>query len=157
MADGRIERREVEETSIATAYFLPELLKVDADVQTQMLHRGIYNAGVFRAQVTLAGRFAVPDFVALKINPPDVIWKDAFLAIALNDLRGTREGLIVNWGTAKRPLLPGSQLPGYTTGVTAQLGSDQPFLQPIEFSVPLDFNGSGGIFFAPFGVQNERR
>jgi inner membrane protein len=25
----------------------------------------------------------------------------------------------------------------------------------IQFSIPLDFNGSEGIFFAPFGVQNE--
>ncbi|PYL40020.1 MAG: hypothetical protein DMF34_02540, partial [Verrucomicrobia bacterium] len=27
-----------------------------------MLHRGIYDAAVFRAQVTLSGEFAPPDF-----------------------------------------------------------------------------------------------
>src|SRR5947207_12856619 len=51
-------------------------------------------------------------------------------------------------------MLPGSQLPGYTTGVTAPLGSDQPIGADIQFSIPLDFNGSEGIFFAPFGVQS---
>ena len=35
------------------------------------------------------------------------------------------------------------------------LGSDQPIATEIQFSIPLDFNGSEGIFFAPFGVQNE--
>ncbi len=50
---GKMERREVEETAIANAYFLPETLNITGDVQTQMLHRGIYDAAVFRAQVTL--------------------------------------------------------------------------------------------------------
>src|SRR5205807_6468390 len=39
--------------------------------------------------------------------------------------------------------------------VTAALASDKPIASPVEFSIPLDVNGSGGIFFAPFGVQNE--
>ena len=152
--DGKLERREVEETAIGAAYFLPQLLKIDGDVQTQTLHRGIYNAAVFRAQVTLSGKFASPDFGPLKIDTKDVQWKDAFVTIAVNDLRGTREGLVLDWGGTKRPMLPGSQVPGYTTGATASLG-DKPIANEISFSIPLDFNGSDGVFFAPFGVQNE--
>jgi len=153
--DGKMERREVEETAIGTAYFLPESLKIDGDAQTQTLHRGIYDAAVFRAQVILSGKFAPPDFGPLKIDLKDVQWKDAFVTIALNDLRGTREGLVLDWGGTKRPMLPGSQVPGYTTGATASLGSDQPIANEITFSIPLDFNGSEGVFFAPFGVQND--
>jgi inner membrane protein len=153
--DGKMERREVEETGIGTAYFLPESLKIDGAVETQTLHRGIYDAAVFRAQVMLSGKFAPPDFGPLKIDLKDVQWKDAFVTIAVNDLRGTREGLVLDWGGMKRPMLPGSQVPGYTTGATASLGSDQPIASETTFSIPLDFNGSDGVFFAPFGVQNE--
>ncbi len=85
----------------------------------------------------------------------DVQWKDAFVTIAVNDLRGTREAIVLDWGGTKHPLLPGSQLPGYTTGATASLGSDKPIATEVQFSIPLDFNGSEGIFFAPFAVQNE--
>jgi inner membrane protein len=46
-------------------------------------------------------------------------------------------------------------VPGYTTGATASIGGDQPIGSAVEFSIPLDFNGSDGVFFAPFGVQNE--
>ncbi len=152
---GKMERREVEETALAWAYFLPESLNVTGDVQTQMLHRGIYDAAVFRAQVTVAGKFAPPDFAYFKIDIKDVRWKDALLAIAVTDLRGTREALVVDWGGTKRPMLPGSQVPGYTTGATAILALDKPIDTPVDFSIPLDVNGSGGIFFAPFGVQNE--
>jgi inner membrane protein len=155
LGGGKVERREVEETATANAYFLPETLKIAGDIQTQTLHRGIYDAAVFRAGVTLTGRFAVPDFGALKIDPKDVQWKDAFVTIALNDMRGTREGIVLDWGGTKRPLLPGSQVPGYTTGATALLASDKPIAASVDFSIPLDFNGSEGIYFAPFGVQNE--
>jgi inner membrane protein len=153
--DGKMERREVEENGTAIAYFLPETLHITGDVETQMLHRGIYDAAVFRAQVTLSGKFAPPDFGPLKIDVKDLQWKDAFVTIAVNDLRGTREALMLDWGGTKHPLLPGSQVPGYTTGATASLGTDQPIASETEFSIPLDFNGSEGIYFAPFGVQNE--
>ena len=153
--DGKVEKREVEETASAWAYFLPEQLNVTGDVQTQMLHRGIYDAAVFRAQVTVAGKFAPPDFAYFKIDIKDVQWKDALLAIAVTDLRGTRQALVLDWGGTKRPMLPGSQVPGYTTGATALLALDKPITSAVEFSIPLDMNGSGGIFFAPFGVENE--
>ena len=78
-----------------------------------------------------------------------------FVTIAISDLRGTREAIVLDWGGTKHPMLPGSQVPGYTTGATASPGSDQPIAADIQFSIPLDFNGSEGIFFAPFGVQNE--
>src|SRR5438034_5556268 len=96
-ADGKMERREVEETATGNAYFLPGTLNITGDVQTQMLHRGIYNAAVFRAQVTLSGKFAPPDFGPLKIDMKDVQWKDAFITIAINDLRGTRESIVLDW------------------------------------------------------------
>lgn len=153
--DKKMERREVEETAIGWAYFLPELLNVTGDAETQTLKRGIYDAAVFRAQVKLSGRFAVPDFGAYKIDIKDVQWKDALVSIAVNDLRGTREGLVLDWGGAKRAMLPGSQVPGYTIGATAALADAKPINAPVEFSIPIDFNGSEGIYFAPFGVQNE--
>jgi inner membrane protein len=155
LPDGRIDRREVEETMVATAYFLPELLTVNGDVRTQLLHRGIYDAAVFRAQVRLAGRFGVPNFAALKIDPADANWDDAFVTVAVSDLRGTREGLVLDWAGEKQPLLPGSQVPGYTTGVTANVGKAAAVGTPVDFGIAMDVNGSGGIFFAPFGVENE--
>ena len=88
--------------------FFPKTLHITGDVETQMLHRGIYDAAVFRAQVTLSGKFAPPDFGPLKIDVKDVQWKDAFVTIAVNDLRGTREALMLDWGGTKHPLLPGS-------------------------------------------------
>jgi inner membrane protein len=155
LPDGRVETREVAETPVAIAYFLPETLDVTGDVQTQTLHRGIYDAVVFRGMITLTGKFPVPDMTSLKIDPADVPWKDTAVTLAVSDLRGTRESLMLDWGGKKIQLQPGSQLPGYTTGITASLGADEPIAAPSTFSIALDLNGSGGIFFAPFGMQNQ--
>src|SRR5206468_6168615 len=105
-ADGKMERREVEETATGNAYFLPQTLKVSGNVQTQMLHRGIYNAVVYRAQTTLSGKFAPPDFGPLKIDVKDGEWKEALVTIAVNYLRGTREAILSDSSGAKRPMLP---------------------------------------------------
>jgi inner membrane protein len=152
--DGRVIRHQTEQTATATAYFLPETLNVSGDVQTQKLHRGIYEAAVFRARLDMSGRFLAPDFASLKIAAADVLWNEAFVTIAVTDLRGTREGLVLDWAGNKRPLQPGSQVPGFTTGVTANVGSDQPMSGSVDFTITLDVNGSGGIYVAPFGVQN---
>src|SRR4051794_13245205 len=154
LPDGRVETREVAETTVAYAYFLPDTLEVGGDLKTQTLHRGIYEAAVFRGTIKLSGQFSAPDMVALKIDPKDVLWKDASVTLAVSDLRGTRESLMLDWGGKKLQLQPGSQLPGYTTGVTAPLAAEQPIAEPMAFSIALDLNGSSGIFFAPFGIQN---
>ena len=60
LPDGKVESREIEETTVATAFFLPDSLEITGDVQTQMLHRGIYDASVFRGEITIAGKFAAP-------------------------------------------------------------------------------------------------
>src|SRR3954468_2338484 len=154
LPDGRVETREVAETTVAYAYFLPDTLDISGDVQTQTLHRGIYDAAVFRGMIKISGKFPAPDMAALKIDPKDVLWKEAGVTLAASDLRGTRESLTLDWGGTKIQLQPGSQLPGYTTGITASIGTDQPIAAPMSFSIALDLNGSSGIFFAPFGVQN---
>src|ERR1044071_8329829 len=154
LPDGRVETREVAEPSVAYAYFLPDTLEITGDVQTQTLHRGIYDAAVFRGMINVSGKFPVPDMAALKIDPKDVLWKDAAATLAVSDLRGTRESLMLDWGGKKIQLQPGSQLPGYTSGVTAPLANDKPIAAPMTVSIALDLNGSSGIFFAPFGVQN---
>ena len=58
--DGKVERRKVEETATANAYFLPETLNVSGAVETQKLHRGIYEAVVYRAPTVLSGKFKRP-------------------------------------------------------------------------------------------------
>jgi len=82
------------------------------------LHRGIYEAVVYRAQTVLSGKFAAPDFGPLKIDLKDVQWKDAFVTIAINDLRGKREAIVLDRG--------------YITLENEGWGQDQPDKEAVE-------------------------
>ena len=93
-----MQRREVEENGTAIAYFLPETLQITGDVETQMLHRGIYDAAVFRAQVTVSVKFAPPDFGPLKIDVKNLQWKGCVCHYRGERLRETREALGLDWG-----------------------------------------------------------
>lgn len=78
---------EVKET-IRKAFFLPETLEVAGVVQPEKLHRGIFDAVVYESSLTMNASFSKPDFKRLDIAENMVVWRDAHLVLAINDLRG---------------------------------------------------------------------
>ncbi len=150
---GKAEKREVEETRVHTAYFLPSDLAVEGRVKPGRLHRGIYEAVVYRADFKVSGRFEKPDFALLKIEPEDIAWADAVVTLAINDLRGTGEALRLSWGKEEFVFVPGSRLPGWASGLHARIGG-RGAEGGVPFHFTLDFNGSGTLQFAPMGRQN---
>jgi len=113
----------VEETATGNAYFLPESLNILEIRRRRNCIVGFMTPSSIAHRRICPASFAPRIFGPLKIDLKDVQWKDAFVTIAINDLRGTREAIVLDWGGTKRPMLPGSQVPGYTTGATASLAA----------------------------------
>ncbi len=155
-ADGKIEKMEVTETAVARAYFLPANLAITGDIQPTQLRRGIYQAVVYAGTLELAGQFARPSFAAWKVEDHDILWDDAVVAFAIPDLRGVKGALQLHWGESRLPLLPGSNLRGFTSGVFTRVGR-WPDSETLPFKLSLTLNGSGGIHFAPVGEQNSAK
>jgi inner membrane protein len=153
-SDGTIQKAEVDEWAVAKAYFLPSTFAVDGDIKPSTLHRGIYEAVVYRDWLMLAAQFARPNFASLRIEDKDILWEDAVVAFAIPDLRGVKETLQLTWGTNSQPLLPGSKLPGFSSGVFAQVSGlrEDNGLTPMRLELAL--NGSGELSFAPVGEKN---
>ncbi len=157
-AGGRIEKVEVVDMVTASAYFLPTNLTVSGDIKPMQLRRGIYQAVVYTGKLEFAGEFARPDFAGLRIKAAEVLWDDALVAFAIPDLRGVNETLSLQWGEKSHPLLPGSKLGGFQSGVQsgvfAAVGDVRGGEAPIPFRLALSLNGSGGLSFAPLGAQS---
>ena len=151
---GEIRKTEVLATGTARAWFLPEDLQANGRIAPERLHRGIYEAVVYRGDLTLSGRFPNPDFQALKVEADQVLWEDAEVTLAVTDLRGTGEALRCRFGDKTFRLEPGTGLEGFSSGVRARIGSLAKSLAGHPFSLELGLKGSGGIQFAPVGVQN---
>lgn len=151
--NGKIVRREVVQSAVDNAYFLPSDLKIDGTISPKRLHRGIYEAVVYSGSLKIAGQFPAPDWKTLKIDPKDALWSDAVLTVAIPDLRGARGALTIQLGGRPFVMLPGSKIPGYASGAHVVVG--EPVAgRPLDFSLGLDINGSSTIQFAPLGIRN---
>ncbi len=139
---------------IEHAYFLPAQLDIDGAVDPHELHRGIYKAVVYGSRVHLTGSFTTPDFSEWHVEPHDVMWDDAELAIAIPDMRGVHDLLHLKWNDAVVALTPGTRLPGFKAGITARLdGGTTSSKTGGTFAVDLNLSGSETLYFAPLGMQ----
>jgi inner membrane protein len=157
LVNGRQERIEVEETAVANAFVLPSELAISGTVSPDRLHRGIYEAIVYRGELEISGKFSPPDFVELGIAESDVQWENAQVTLAVSDLRGTGEMLRIKVGEQTREFAPGCRLNGYASGISARLPGIQGPGSGLDFRMTLDLKGSHGISFAPVGQQNRVR
>jgi len=94
--DG-VEIREV----VEKAFFLPEELNIDGKIDPLILHRGIFEAPVYKSQLEINSVFKKPDFDKLNIAAEMVQWKDAHLAFGITDLRGISDTLILTVGSQR--------------------------------------------------------
>lgn len=154
LVKGVVSKVEVSETATAKAWFLPEQLSIEGDMQPEKLHRGIYNAVVYRGALKLTGKFQAPDFNALKIKADQVLWDDAVIAVGVTDLRGTAEALQFRLGSESFRMSPGTQLDGVPAGIHATVGRKAANAKDLSFAMDLSLKGSAGIHFVPLGVQN---
>ncbi|MDH4261210.1 MAG: cell envelope integrity protein CreD, partial [Gammaproteobacteria bacterium] len=133
------------------AYFLPDRLTVGGTVNTEIRKRGIFSVPVYKADLTLSGRFSRPDFSDLGVEPAAIAWDRAHLVVGISDTRAIQQETAVSWNGAQVAFVPGTG--GFTdagSGIHAVVGFDAK-AEAVDFSLPLALNGSRGVYFTPFG------
>ena len=88
-------------------------------------------------------------------SPSRHLWNEAAVTLIISDLRGTREALVFKSGDKSFPLVPGSKLDGFESGVYAKLSDAGLSHGDVPFEVSMRLNGSKSINFAPIGRQTE--
>lgn len=156
--------------SVEKAFFLSEKLSIAGKVIPQILHRGIFEAAVYESELDLAATFGTPDFQKLNIAVADVLWKDAYMIIGLNDLRGISKNPTIKIGDKELTGEPSSQI-GLTTQyknsndsydsnsavISSENGiiADLPWLSQDDFSgvasIKMNLKGSTLLYFVPTG------
>ncbi len=155
--DQQPDRRgqQYQHSQVAYATFLPELLKISGTIDSEIRYRGIFEMPVYTMSLDLAGRFSRPDFAELGIDPNDILWDRAYLSVRIADSRAITKSPALSWNNKEIELLPGAgEFVSAQQGLHSKLAG---FLdgESFEFSLPLELNGSIGVFFAPFGRDTE--
>ena len=142
------------------AFFLPENLNVNGAVHPEVLHRGIFDAVVYQADLQWTASFQSPDFKKLKIDETEVLWEEAKLIFGIRDLRGIRDNPILKVGDLDYTTEPSNHLNlkekdnHYSedeTGIEAKLGWTGPGDFKNDISLSLHLKGSRRLAFSPAG------
>ncbi len=147
---GKIAQVEETELVAATACFLPETLTVDGSVETEVRHRGIYNAAVYGARLRLAGTFQ-PDFAAAGIAADRIDWDKACVLAGVSDLRGVRSiSPLQIAGRAAAAFESADSTTGDLLPLAARIGGAAPG-EVLKFAFEVSLQGSEGLQVAPVG------
>ncbi len=149
------DREKIKEiTSYAT--FLPEELNIEANIEPEERYRGIFKVIVYKAQLSVSGKFSKPDFSTLDIDEKDILWSKATLNIGISDLRGIEKQIVLKQNNHQAPFHPGVTASSpFNSGIHIPIqGSIQQFVNN-DFTVDIPLKGSEELFFVPVGKNTE--
>ncbi len=131
------------------AYFLPDVLDINATLNPKEKHRGIFKVMLYDTKATISGSFKELPIAKLNITADKFIWNEAFVTMNIADSKGMNDQLTLKW---KDSLIELSPQPGQDDGMTALLKttSAEDFINA-SFSTTLDLNGSEQLMFTPVG------
>ncbi len=149
------EEEEEIKSRIDYAYFLPDELDIDVEVNPEERYRGIYKVVVYRSEVNIKGNFTKPDFKFDNINEGDIYWDKARLSLGIQDLRGLENEVKLAWNGANIIFEPGTTCRDFlNAGISAPLADSVNKTSTIPFQISLNLKGSEGLFFEPVGKSN---
>ena len=140
----------------AYAYFLPETLRVEGKVTPETRYRGLYEVVVYTTTMSYAGHFAPPDFSDWDIDPKDILWDDATLAVGISDLRGINESIKLRWNNAPFDVDPGVEprtVIDAGVSVPVPVSATPPESGRYDVAFEVNLNGSDGLHFVPLGKE----
>ena len=156
IVNRQVERMEVTETVRRQAFFLPETFNAVGRLNPSRLHRGIYETVVYSGTLNLSGSFSPPSFKELGVDPQQILWNEAEIALSITDLRGTKESIQIKISEQTIPLVPGNKLEGIKEGgIHARISGLNGETVRIPFVMSLTLNGSRSLRLAPVGVNND--
>lgn len=138
--------------SLGRKYILPEDLRIEGNVQTEVLKRGIYEIVVYNSPLKISGKFVIPDeFKNMDVNT--IFTNNISFDLGLSDLKGINELVKVNWGGETLSLNPGVSNKLFDTGLSSKINiaSLKNEGGVIAFSISLDLKGSKALKFTPTG------
>ena len=147
--------REKKQRPCDTALFLPRTLHVQGTLPIEQRFRGIYPIRLYRAGLQMSGEFERPA-PPEEVGDTQRVWKEAYLVLAVSDVRGIRNIPVATLSGARREFAPGPRHAAIKSGLHADLGSYDSLAQAeaLPFRFSLELTGTGNLSVAPVAGTN---
>jgi inner membrane protein len=149
---GKEETREV----IENLYILPDDLNIKAQLSTDIMHRGIYEAIVYKTTVKISGNFSKADLSALGLTPDQLMLDKAKITFSISDLKGLKTNPVVKVSTqmlTASPTFNNEAL--FTDGLQVAVNLTGISDQTLPFDYSLDLTGSDELSFLQLGKTTD--
>lgn len=152
---NNLQSRLVQKKSMHYKHFLPEEIKIKANVEVEERKRSIYKVPLYTSDIFIEGYFpqiSEEDFLG---KEKKVLWHDAFINLGISDLNGIRESINVNWNNQNLAFIPSENKNLFPSSVEAKLKDKIEGNTQYHFSTSLRLAGSFSINFFPLGKITE--
>lgn len=86
---------------------LPETLLADGNVAVESRKRGIYDASVYKSDLTLSGTFLMAEIDKAGLKPEQLLLNESRMIISLSDLKGIAAGITLKMNNQNYTFEPG--------------------------------------------------
>ncbi|MBN1250990.1 MAG: cell envelope integrity protein CreD [Bacteroidales bacterium] len=143
-------------TQTEYAHFLPENLAIESVIEPEKRHRGIYDVVVYTTDLKFSGKFNKTNFDDWNIPDKDILWKEAYLAVGITDMRGIKNEMKLNFDKNVFPFNPGLENNDViSTGVSTRINISENNEIENEFTFNIKLRGSEELYFIPVGKTTE--
>jgi inner membrane protein len=149
--DGKTFNREVAQN----LYLLPNELDYKGSLNSEVLHRGIYEVPVYNGRIQVSGNFGNIDLGSLSLNADQLMPEKAYLVFSISDLKGLKTNPSVNINGKALTAEPaaGDNIFGNSLKVATDLSGL--INKTIPFSFNLDLKGSEELSFLHLGKTTD--
>ena len=133
-------------------YILPDSLKMDGNIESQVREKGIFEIELYSGYFTLNGTFSKPEDPLWNLENGRILWDEARLILGLGDVKGLSQAVDLNWNGSP------AKFQGGTSGTElfpAGISAETPFndSRQVSFDMNVNLKGGGSINFFPMGEE----
>lgn len=150
--DGKITTKQ----GVQNLYVSPDALTIKADEHSDIIHRGIFDAVVYKTKVTVAGNFIKADLAALGLTTDQLMLDKAKLTFGISDLKGLKTNPVVKAGNiiaTATPTFNNQAL--FADGLQVNLNLSSENIDNLPFSYSLDLTGTDELSFLQLGKTTD--
>lgn len=136
------------------AFFFPNELKINSNVTTQPLERGIYKSVVYTSNSNLKGTFSDLNFSEKEIDVEDILWDKATILYKVSNLKGIRNTVAINFNNHSYNLKPKFDN-AYMNTLESNFIINLEEIQnnSLDFESNITINGSNRLQYIPVGKE----
>lgn len=137
-------------------HLLPTELDVRGEIFPEKRSRGIYDVVVYRSQIKLSGSFRNLNLKGLNIPEEDILFHNAEFVVGIDDLRGIKDGVVLQWNEQELSFNSGSSSQDIVaSGINAVVALNREDNTSYDFSFNLNLKGSQLLYFTPVGKTTD--